>query len=775
MQAPSGPRPLLPPFPSSLRWTPQSESDPESSAVSTNNAQLASYASAFWPQASPFFPSALTTMHPQAESNPEVGAVSTNNAEWDSALWPQASPFFPSTLTTIDSQAESDPELSLMSTNTAEWNSYASAVWPQTSETSGRSVINHFHIGGGVGGTGGDARDWGTGGGGGAGHGPTLNFYNSPEESLSPFRTIRLGDLDLVKEIRLVGQFCVVCGSTQGAGVRRMYSANLVDRESRRKVTVVMYQGDGAEQEWRRDRAVYESIRHPNILQLYGLVTNTKLCAMVFHDELIPYNQFLRRFEHSPVLTTYISAYCRTEWNDARDYHNSIFPMADLEDYFGDLPLWIRPATGQLCVDLSPGQTEDGPLLDMTRQERTLRLENITLDDANAEALVVSSLDEDKYHKLCSRDPIAQWRRCSISPRLPICYPPTVCQLDSKQKTLVMLTKPLDFHPEIKLAWDIHRVHEQEVLPNSWMRYDACEAYDLFLLLPMYRDSSIFWLAQANHIFSQLQTTSEFEDYMLLTEVVFCLTCLPHLSNTLAPDGYLFVCPAEDFRTGENSLKWPECPAYWSLDPSGAVPLSSEDAKTLGFPIIHIETFLYGYFWDESVHQGVRQFHAGKGFDPDSQDMARDLGYPLFAISTEELPSLTYIEEWPIYCNTKDPARCQVLARPMIYGSLILAHMVTNKQFCAEHPNSPSGAGVRRRSTMRAQVVRDVRAGARAVDIFDEARAAVPLDVTVSAVHQASAAASANRFQFIGSDPYLKASVPLLSPECECRSNGYLV
>ncbi|KAF7326997.1 Kinase-like protein [Mycena sanguinolenta] len=165
-------------------------------------------------------------------------------------------------------------------------------------------VTNNYYINGGVGGSGGGARDHGTGGSGGAGHGPTVYIGETSRETLSPFQTIRLGDLDLVKELRLDGRSSVV---------------------GQRKVTVAMYQGDSAEKEWRRDQAAYESIRHPNILQLYGLVNTKKLYAMVFHNELVPYEQFRGRFEHSPILTTYIWGYCLTEYEEARYYHSSIF------------------------------------------------------------------------------------------------------------------------------------------------------------------------------------------------------------------------------------------------------------------------------------------------------------------------------------------------------------------------------------------------------------------------------------------------------------------
>jgi hypothetical protein len=42
-----------------------------------------------------------------------------------------------------------------------------------------------------------------------------------------------------------------------------------------------------------------------------------------------------------------------------------------------------------------------------------------------------------------------------------------------------------------------------------------------------------------------------------------------------------------------------------------------------------------GLSWDETVYTGLCAFHKGKGFDPDSQDVARHLGYPLYRLSSE--------------------------------------------------------------------------------------------------------------------------------------------
>jgi hypothetical protein len=101
------------------------------------------------------------------------------------------------------------------------------------------------------------------------------------------------------------------------------------------------------------------------------------------------------------------------------------------------------------------------------------------------------------------------------------------------------------------------------------------------------------------------------------------------------PLGYLFLCPPENLRTGSSSFRWPECPAYWSLNPSGVESLSTEDATALGFPTISLSTEIWGRSWDTSVYAGLRQFHQAKGFDPDTQDVARHLGELLYHLAAE--------------------------------------------------------------------------------------------------------------------------------------------
>ncbi|KAJ7321077.1 hypothetical protein DFH08DRAFT_663823, partial [Mycena albidolilacea] len=71
---------------------------------------------------------------------------------------------------------------------------------------------------------------------------------------------------------------------------------------------------------------------------------------------------------------------------------------------------------------------------------------------------------------------------------------------------------------------------------------------------------------------------------------------------------------------------------YWSLDPTGVKRLSSGEAHARGLPAIEVGKKIDGMWWDSSVYDGIRQFHLAKGFDPDTQDVAQSLGFPLFKL-----------------------------------------------------------------------------------------------------------------------------------------------
>ncbi|KAJ7472466.1 hypothetical protein FB451DRAFT_1398676 [Mycena latifolia] len=152
------------------------------------------------------------------------------------------------------------------------------------------------------------------------------------------------------------------------------------------------------------------------------------------------------------------------------------------------------------------------------------------------------------------------------------------------------------------------------------------------------------WLAQANPIFNRLGVSSNHEDYVFVYQISYYLRLYD--TGDSIPSGYLFLCPLADLQSNNPSyFRHPECAAYWSLDPSGVERLGMEEAEQLEFPRIDFTMNVHTYSWEESVYAGIRQFHQGKGFDPDSQNVALELGYPLVQISAEGDGPFAHFEE----------------------------------------------------------------------------------------------------------------------------------
>ncbi|KAJ6586016.1 hypothetical protein B0H19DRAFT_429269 [Mycena capillaripes] len=131
-----------------------------------------------------------------------------------------------------------------------------------------------------------------------------------------------------------------------------------------------------------------------------------------------------------------------------------------------------------------------------------------------------------------------------------------------------------------------------------------------------------------------------------------CVKILPTTEEP--PTGFLFLCPEEDFEIRPSSFCWPDSLAYWSLDPSGVERLGAEEATYFGFPSLKLATRIGVHSWDNSVYAGIREFQRAKGFDPESQDVARHLEYLLFYPFNEMDCPLAHVNEEEKYYPGED-------------------------------------------------------------------------------------------------------------------------
>ncbi|KAK7022495.1 hypothetical protein R3P38DRAFT_3539530 [Favolaschia claudopus] len=314
--------------------------------------------------------------------------------------------------------------------------------------------------------------------------------------------------------------------------------------------------------------------------------------------------------------------------------------------------LFLRPSTGRLCIDLEGF----GSVLSLAPE--TEKLSPMSLLSSIDAKIIIESLTVKQYHDLC--DTVLLGHHTSIT--FPVT---TTIHLGAVYRTTGQHSacSPLAIAPTLDLgnclnpAWrilvngDWVDAHTTE---SGWNRFavsDLVGYTGLYLHANLRGDrNSHLWLSQANHILVQgsLGVVSDDDNYgeltiSLLKEIGFGVQLYPQSARPTdchSSDGFLFLCPPRSFQIGSASFKCPECVGYWSLDPSGLDQLSSEQATELGFSAIYFSMTGYGKVWSNAVYAGLRQFHQGKGFDPDSQELARYLGVPLYQLHFDYEKSL---------------------------------------------------------------------------------------------------------------------------------------
>ncbi|KAJ7231557.1 hypothetical protein C8J57DRAFT_180264 [Mycena rebaudengoi] len=121
---------------------------------------------------------------------------------------------------------------------------------------------------------------------------------------LSDFRRLPLGDLDLRAKISLDDRSSIVYRRENQASVRRIYSTRVPGIDS--MMTVTLYQGDNAEEEWRKDIQRNSWLRHPNFVQIYGTASSSGIYAAVHYDDLVPAKKILEKYRGSFFVTAYL-------------------------------------------------------------------------------------------------------------------------------------------------------------------------------------------------------------------------------------------------------------------------------------------------------------------------------------------------------------------------------------------------------------------------------------------------------------------------------------
>ncbi|KAJ7603845.1 hypothetical protein FB45DRAFT_958761 [Roridomyces roridus] len=458
-----------------------------------------------------------------------------------------------------------------------------------------------------------------------------VHIHGEPSDStaLSDYKRIRRGDIDLRREIALDTGSSQVHRMDRRTNARRIYSAKIHGVESER--AVVVYRGENADQEWREYIERHSRIWHPTILQIFGLANFSGVHAVVAHDELLPTNHFLALRVPPPVMKVYLYARWKTDYDDYAHY------CKETNTGRGPETSWVRLSTGRLCVELARSQIYQPNfwLLDNLLPEYGHQ-PPLALDDASSETRAIESLSIQLYHDICFTclghlSGNLSWENSDV-PLGALIFAPSEGSLE----TVAWAASDLD---QVDFEWDGRAFGER--MTTGWTRFEAPKIYGWSIEATLGAYDS--WLPQANHIFERLNVTSRHEDYALIYRTTFELDI--SAPSRPYPGGYFFVCPQEHFNTGRASVAWPKRAWFWSLHPSGIPPLTPEAAQRFGFPEVHQEQQLWGLVWDTNIYEGLRKFHAAKGFDPYSQDLAKHLGLPLMEVAGHREPLHARVDE----------------------------------------------------------------------------------------------------------------------------------
>ncbi|KAK6966768.1 hypothetical protein R3P38DRAFT_3152229 [Favolaschia claudopus] len=533
-----------------------------------------------------------------------------------------------------------------------------------------RRTINIF---GGSGGKGG--RSILMGGTGGKGEGPKFRMrdvriqgnvviHSGRNSGLSPvpdfenFRRIPFGDLIVEENLGVVENLCRHGRNT--ITLRRVHTAKVFG--STTPFTVAIYEGKDANEEWDTYIDIHSRLRHPNFMQLFGVSTANGLYAAVFHHEYIPFEQALESYTVSPTHVMYFFDFFESQFFKHGSYLLSIAGnlKASLDSSGNRIELsnrqctpWLH-RTGIVCFEIAHSDVwyYDQIITDRAESPAVHQAwSQHSYDTAiqSAEHLLppqelskmVLSLDFNAYYQfLVSRSKLPKYRHTTLEHTASVRVSSWVV-LDAER-----IVREVSFliDPQVSGGSRVNTIFTRDQrgwyckMLSDFRRNPVDQCIDFhdecLISLCAWSTQKEAWLSQADHVLSQLGL--DFGVCSVVTGVN--VHARIHPSKPSISEAILFIPPRSAFLTPDGTrLQYPAEQPYW-FDTWHQESLSADKAERLGLPVIELSIDFESVYLDKSTLELIRAFHQGKGFDPDSQNIAKHLGHPLYYFGNEGDP-----------------------------------------------------------------------------------------------------------------------------------------
>ncbi|KAJ7220859.1 hypothetical protein GGX14DRAFT_676254 [Mycena pura] len=512
-----------------------------------------------------------------------------------------------------------------------------------------------------------------------------VNITNSVSSSAldDEFRSIRVGDINLLScigENELVEYHVVQRKKHSGivrvsTGRRRIHHARIFPSPD--VFTVFEYEGS----DFAKCKTVAEEqqcVRHPHLVQLFGVTNSRSMNALIYHDELLPITDALSRCTSS--LSSKCLNYTMTYqyWSFVEYWNRRTGEYLDVRHYVEHAD-WFRASTGQLCVEV--GVNCDSKPYPFSRTT-TIALDMPAAWNSMSDTELVNRMNIRDILKIFN-DATWAWKAISLhhgqvhlgalysfhdrlNPYVPMVE---LLRLPATADLCLGNWRSMDSEKDIPVKSYV----SEKTGATSWTRIDLHQLYDSDLRnnrsssqvshvtrVVKFLDAADIesrWLAQANHFLPEHLSN----EYFLATAASFDVTIWyptddvglrgTFMADAPMKDLYLFLFnPHVSIQDGVVSVEIPalQDAYYWSFRRDGREPIAPEILDGLVPPQVHLNVSVWGKYWSKQDYQLIRDITRAKGLDAESCDLAAQLGYPPAIMHDAPLAA-------PLYANTTLP------------------------------------------------------------------------------------------------------------------------
>ncbi|KAK7047426.1 hypothetical protein VNI00_006657 [Paramarasmius palmivorus] len=372
---------------------------------------------------------------------------------------------------------------------------------------------------------------------------------------------------------------------------RSIYIAKIHGDNDDARFLYVSYQGPDAPRAYEREFLRYSRSKHVDQLffRLFGY-NDSKLPALIFYDALIPLSRVFEFHQCSPILVWHLLWQVRSL--DVDGYYSRPSRAADFYN-----ELWVHPRTGNLC------KGPRGPLL-------TNGVDNADIEE-----------------RFLDWDPHLQTPRSVEHPALPL------NRYDDQSISRYLRECNFDDETLLKCLFrggdkiQLSHVNEAEYWQNTLsvgapiISLERQEVVSRCLGI-QYRPESEGCLVSFYNLRLEwlAQTTLEYP----------CYLCVPDIMTQ---------------QDTPNLTAWVQGSYYLSFDPFGETPIPEECHAAMGLPILEPVINIYTGYWYKFEYQFAQRWQECNGFDPETTDFARSLGYPMWEI-VEDNYRFEDVDDW---------------------------------------------------------------------------------------------------------------------------------